>query len=91
MKKFLLLALISTSAFAVDVDTKEKETSKEEFKNTTYENKQTEVKVEKEKNEPLSKNKFEAKKLNINDNELLKLLVQTFLGNQDLENAYEVS
>ncbi|MGC9006729.1 MAG: hypothetical protein ACP5JX_04050, partial [Sulfurihydrogenibium sp.] len=89
MKKFMLLTLISTSAFAVDVkdipldvNDKEKEILKEVFKNDT-----------KDKDESLSKKKQEDKNKNLTIvvNKLLKLLVQTFLGNKDLENAYEVS
>ncbi len=75
MKRLLILALLPTTAIATEVEDILKEIKK------TIEDKTI-------SNQNLSKTK---KVFSSYDNELLKLLVQTFLGNQDLDNAYQVA
>ncbi|WP_297889975.1 tetratricopeptide repeat protein [Sulfurihydrogenibium sp.] len=83
MKRLLLIPFISLPAIGLEIEdisvqTKPKQENYSEIKNTS--------------NKKFFEEKKQLKKsFSVYDNELLKLLVQTFLGNQDLDNAYEVA
>lgn len=91
MKRLMLSALLITPVFATEIEDiviegKELQNDKKDIKveETVKEDNNYEEDIKPVK-------KTTEKKLTFKDNELLKLLVQTFLGNQDLENAYEVA
>ncbi|MFN3977016.1 MAG: tetratricopeptide repeat protein [Sulfurihydrogenibium azorense] len=91
MKRLMLSTLLITPVFATEIEDiviegKELQKDKNDIKleENVKENNNYEEDIKPVK-------KTTEKKLTFKDNELLKLLVQTFLGNQDLENAYEVA